>query len=65
MPASAAVVGKSTKDGGLPDDEAVHVTDFFATIYHAFGYTAADAVTDVTGRPNHFVQGRPVKKLFG
>jgi hypothetical protein len=59
------VVGKSTKDGGLPADDAVHVTDFFATIYHALGYTAADAVTDVTGRPHHFVQGRPVQKLFG
>jgi Protein of unknown function (DUF1501) len=59
------VIGKSTKDGGLPADEAVHVTDFFATMYHAIGYTSADAVTDLTGRPHHFVQGRPVLKLFG
>ncbi len=59
------VIGRSTKDGGLPADDAVHVTDFFATIYHALGYTSADSVKDVTGRPHHFVQGRPVMKLFG
>jgi hypothetical protein len=59
------VVGRSTKDGGLPADDAVHVTDFFATLYHALGYSSADAVVDVSGRPHHFVQGRPVLKLFG
>jgi len=59
------VIGKSTKDGGLPADEAVHVTDFFATMYHALGYTSADAVKDVSGRPHHFVQGQPVQKLLG
>lgn len=59
-----AVVGRSTNDGGLPADDAVHTTDFFATMYHALGYTSADAVTDVSGRPHHFVQGRPVMKLF-
>ncbi|MBA4067549.1 MAG: DUF1501 domain-containing protein [Isosphaera sp.] len=59
------VVGKTTADGGLPADDPVHVTDFFATIYHALGYTAADAVVDVSGRPHHVVQGRPVSKLFG
>ncbi len=58
------VIGKSTKDAGLPADDAVHVTDFFASIYHALGYTSADSVKDVTGRPHHFMQGRPVMKLF-
>jgi hypothetical protein len=58
------VVGKSTKDGGLPADDAVHVTDFFATMYHALGFTSADAVRDVSGRPHHFMQGNPVRKLF-
>jgi hypothetical protein len=59
------VIGKSTKDGGLPADEAVHVSDFFASMYHALGYTSASAVKDATGRPHHFVTGRPVAKLFG
>ena len=59
------VIGKSTKDGGLPADDAVHVTDFFATMYAALGFTSADAVTDVSGRPHHFLQGRPVAKLLG
>lgn len=57
------VIGKSTKDGGLPADDPVHVTDFFATMYHALGFTSADAVRDVAGRPHHFMQGRPVPKL--
>lgn len=59
------VVGKSTKDGGLPADDAVHVTDLFATMYAALGYDSSTAVTDATGRPHHIVQGRPVAKLLG
>jgi hypothetical protein len=58
------VIGKSNAEGGLPADDPVHVSDFFASMYHALGYTSASAVTDVTGRPHHFVQGRPVAKLF-
>ncbi len=58
------VIGKSTKDGGLPADDAVHVSDFFASMYHALGYTSASAVKDVAGRPHHFVQGRVVARLF-
>jgi hypothetical protein len=57
------VIGKSTKDGGLPADDPVHVTDFFATMYHKLGYTSADAVRDLAGRPHYFVQGQPVSKL--
>jgi hypothetical protein len=59
------VIGKSNKEGGLPADDPVFVTDFFATMYHALGYTDASAVTDVSGRPHHFLQGRPLLKLFG
>ena len=58
------VVGKSTKDCGLPADDAVHVTDFFATMYHALGYKSTDAVRDQFGRPHHFLQGRPLLKMF-
>jgi hypothetical protein len=63
--AGGQVIGRSTRDGGLPADDAVHVTDLFATMYRALGYSDADAVTDPTGRPHHFVQGRPVMKAFG
>ncbi len=59
------VVGKSTKDGGRPADDAVHVTELFATMYAALGYDSSTAVTDATGRPHHVVQGRPVAKLLG
>jgi hypothetical protein len=57
-------IGRSTADGGLPADDPVHVSDFFASMYHALGYTSSSAITDLTGRPHHFVQGRPVAKLF-
>src|SRR5262249_50790559 len=32
------VYGRSDKQGGRPTDCPVHVSDFFATMYHAFGY---------------------------
>lgn len=59
------VIGKSDKNGGLPADDPVHVTDFFATMYQALGYTSASAVHDTSGRPHHFMHGRPVAKLLG
>lgn len=59
------VIGRSDKQGGVPADDPVHVSDFFASIYQALGYTSADAVMDISGRPHHFVQGRPVARLFG
>lgn len=59
------VYGRTDKQGGLPTDDPVHVTDFFATMYHALGYDGSSAVHDASGRPHHFVQGRPVMKLFG
>jgi hypothetical protein len=59
------VLGRSDKQGGVPADDAVHVTDFVATIYHALGFTSADAVKDSFGRPHHFLVGQPVRKLFG
>jgi len=59
------VVGKSDAQGGLPTDDPVHTTDLFATMYQALGYTSADAVRDLSGRPHHFMQGQPVLKLLG
>jgi hypothetical protein len=56
--------GRSDKLGGVPADNPVHVSDFFATIYHALGYGADTRVTDPTGRPHFIVQGRPVTELL-
>jgi hypothetical protein len=58
------VYGKSDKQGGLPADNAVHVSDFFATIYHALGYSDDTHVKDPSGRPFYFVQGKPVKGVL-
>lgn len=56
--------GKSDKQGGVPSDNPVHVSDFFATMYHALGYGTDTRVTDPTGRPFFIVQGKPVLELF-
>jgi hypothetical protein len=58
------VHGRSDRQGGLPADNAVHVSDFFATMYHALGYGPEAHVTEPTGRPFFFVQGKPVLDLF-
>lgn len=58
------VYGKSDKQGGVPADNPVHTSDFFATMYHALGYGSDTRVTDPTGRPFFIVQGNPVLALF-
>ncbi len=58
------VYGRSDKQGGLPGDNPVHVSDFFATMYHALGYGPDTRVTDPAGRPHFIVQGKPVLELF-
>lgn len=56
--------GKSDKQGGVPVDNAVHVSDFIATMYRALGYGPDTKVHDQTGRPHFIVQGQPVAGLF-
>lgn len=58
------VYGSSDKQGGVPADSPVHVSDFFATMYHALGYGADTSVKDPTGRPHYIVQGNPILELF-
>lgn len=58
------VYGRSDKDGGTPADNAVHVSDLMATMYHALGYDSRTEVRDQTGRPHFIVEGRPVLELF-
>jgi hypothetical protein len=55
------VIGKSDRQGGLPVDDPVHVSDLFATMYHALGVGPDTPVHDQTGRPLFVVQGKPVK----
>lgn len=56
--------GRSDKQGGVPADNPVHVSDFFATMYHALGYGPDTRVLDPVGRPHYIVQGKPVLELF-
>jgi len=58
------VVGRSDKQGGVPVDNAVHVTDFVATMYHALGVGPDTPVYEPTGRPLYVVQGKPVAEVF-
>jgi len=58
------VYGSSDRQGALPKDDPVHVSDFVATIYHALGYDRNTKVIDYTGRPHYIVRGHPVLPLF-
>ena len=61
---SGMVYGSSDKHAAEPKDNAVHVRDFVATIYHALGYDLNTRVTDYAGRPHFVVQGKPVRSLL-
>ena len=56
--------GRSDRIGGVPADNPVHVSDFFATMYHALGYGPETRVVDQLGRPHYIVQGKPILELF-
>jgi len=56
--------GTSDRSGAFPSDNPLHVTDFFATIYHALGYGPETHVIDSSGRPHFVVHGKPVTQLF-
>jgi Protein of unknown function (DUF1501) len=58
------VIGRSDRQGGAPVDNPVHVTDLFATMYHALGVGPDTPVHDQTGRPLFVVQGKPVRSAF-
>ena len=61
---SGMVYGSSDKHAAEPKDNAVHVRDFVATIYHALGYDHNTRVTDYAGRPHFVVHGKPVRSLL-
>jgi hypothetical protein len=56
--------GSSDKIGGEPVENRMHVRDFFATIYHALGFTHDAKVLDPMGRPHFFIEGNVVGSLF-
>jgi uncharacterized protein (DUF1501 family) len=58
------VIGRSDRQGGSPVDNPVHVTDLFATMYHALGVGPETPVHDQAGRPLYVVQGKPVQATF-
>ena len=58
------IIGGTDKIAGEPVDEPHHVSDYFATIYKALGYGSNAIVTDLTNRPHHITQGRPIAGLF-
>ena len=58
------VYGSSDKHAAEPKDNAVHVRDFVATIYHALGYDHNTRGTVYAGRPHFVVQGKPVRSLL-
>lgn len=62
--AGGQVYGASDRMGAEPAEQAVHVTDFIATIYHALGYGPSTVVQDSAGRPHLVVQGRSIHGLF-
>ncbi len=56
--------GSSDRNGAEPVDDAVHTSDFIATIYQALGYGSSTVVYDTGGRPHPLIAGEPVKSLF-
>ena len=61
------VVGSSDKDGAMPEDRPVQVSDLHASILHAMGIDPKHEITTPNGRPMTLVRkgARPVTELFG
>lgn len=61
---SGQVLGVSDDLAAEPKDNAVHVSDFVAKIYHALGYGSETQVVDMFGRRHFIVDGTPLQQLF-
>ncbi len=61
------VVGSSDKDGAMPEDRPVQVSDLHASILHAMGINPKHEITTPNGRPMTLVRkgAKPVSELFG
>ena len=60
------VIGSSDKDGAMPDENPVQVSDLHASILHAIGIDPAHEITTPQGRPMTLVRkgARPIQGLF-
>ena len=57
--------GASDRTGWHPQENPVHIGDFAATIYDAFGIDPRQMMYDSLNRPHVLAEGRPVRDLFG
>ena len=58
------VYGATDNIGGEPIDNPRHVSDYFATIYHALGFDQTTQVIDRANRPHFVIQGTPIQEVF-
>ena len=57
--------GASDKSGWYPKERPIHIGDFAATIYDAFGIDPKQFMYDSLNRPHVLAEGSPVRELFG
>lgn len=62
---AGAYYGNSDRTGWHPKDRPVHIGDFTATVYDAFGIDPGQLMYDPLNRPHVLAEGRPVSDLFG
>jgi hypothetical protein len=63
--AGGTYYGASDRFGWAPKENPVHVSDFAATMFAAFGIDPHQTVTDGQGRPHVLSEGNVVPELFG
>ena len=58
------VVGSSDKDGAMPEDRPVQVSDLHASILHAMGIDPQSIVYNHLNQPRELVKAEMVETLF-
>jgi hypothetical protein len=56
--------GASNRQGWLPKEDPIHVGDFAATLYDAFGIDPHAAVADALGRPHILAEGQVLRGIW-
>ncbi|MBL8851242.1 MAG: DUF1501 domain-containing protein [Planctomycetaceae bacterium] len=62
---SGQVIGRSDREGGVPDSEAWTPEDLAATIFHQLGIGPDREFQDAAGRPYRVYRGSPIAPLVG